>query len=541
MPWYELRHGPAPADRTLLLDYLSPITATVLWRAAKNRHWCIVTTIGGNLLLLLATVFSTGLLAVESTPIVENNVALLSFQFDASDYSLDNVGAEALSVVYATRFQDLAYPLGTTSDVVVPTFEPTIEDLITPLDSEAYTTHATILGVAPSFTCEAVDIQTGPAEARQWKTMDQYYFIGNVRTTSCNITNAIVGQGPLRDFDKVPEARQNYQGWIRNVVCNKFDYSYPERGAFPFNSTDFYVKNATADNAVLVTVADIRYDSYNTSLGLMGAINLRTENVTAILCKPSYSVNKYNVSYSGVLSRRPFTLELAEETSDLISGFPFGHLGAAIQLSSKLLYLGPGGADYRKNFVYEVPTLFQMMKRLNGNASIGTLMDSAILASASTTLFNSISTQLIQQMLVKPNNGTTIIGSKNSVQSRLRDQPVATGVLCTVFALMAGISTALMFIRPWNVATREPGSVLATAELLASSPDLQNILTGLGYAPTSRAREALDGWLFVTYTYSGTTLSGVQATVCSAKITQESQGVVPDTAITWWRPFASRS
>jgi hypothetical protein len=282
----------SPADKTLLLDYLSPITPTALWWATKNRHWCIVATIGGNLLLLLATVFSTGLLALESIAIVEHNVALLSSQFDASSYNPDKVGAEAPSVVYATRFQDLVYPLGTTTDVVVPTFEPTTEDITAHFDSGAYTTHATVPGVAPNFTCETIDIQTGPAEARQWKTMDQYYFMGNVRTTSCNITNAIIGQGPLRDFNKVPKERQNYQGWVRNVVCNEFDYSYPERGAFPYNRTDLYVENATADNAVLVTVADVRYDSYNTSLGLMGAVNLRIENVTAILCKPSYSVQQ---------------------------------------------------------------------------------------------------------------------------------------------------------------------------------------------------------------------------------------------------------
>jgi len=59
------------------------------------------------------------------------------------------------------------------------------------------------------------------------------------------------------------------------------------------------------------------------------------------------------------------------------------------------MYLGPGRADYRKNFVYEVPTLFQMMQRLNGNAPMGALIDPAILTSASTTIFNSISTQLI--------------------------------------------------------------------------------------------------------------------------------------------------
>lgn len=58
MPWRELQKGPASAQKTLLLDYVSPIIPTALWDAFKNRHWAVVLSITGHL-LILGTVCAT--------------------------------------------------------------------------------------------------------------------------------------------------------------------------------------------------------------------------------------------------------------------------------------------------------------------------------------------------------------------------------------------------------------------------------------------------------------------------------------------------
>jgi hypothetical protein len=52
MPWEELKTGPSPAEKTLLLDYISPIPPIGLWIAIKNRHWAVVLSIVGQLLIL---------------------------------------------------------------------------------------------------------------------------------------------------------------------------------------------------------------------------------------------------------------------------------------------------------------------------------------------------------------------------------------------------------------------------------------------------------------------------------------------------------
>ena len=54
MPWQEMNNGPSSPETSLLLDYVSPIHVSSLWTAAKNKHWVIVASTFGSLILKLA-------------------------------------------------------------------------------------------------------------------------------------------------------------------------------------------------------------------------------------------------------------------------------------------------------------------------------------------------------------------------------------------------------------------------------------------------------------------------------------------------------
>jgi hypothetical protein len=75
-PWDELRKGDATASRILRLDYISPIQATSLGQALKNRHFSVAATILGFAILKLVTSVSTGLLVVVATQMLASNVTL---------------------------------------------------------------------------------------------------------------------------------------------------------------------------------------------------------------------------------------------------------------------------------------------------------------------------------------------------------------------------------------------------------------------------------------------------------------------------------
>lgn len=54
MPWHELHPGPISAEKTVLLDYITPMLPTTLYRATINNHWAIVASTLGILLLQLS-------------------------------------------------------------------------------------------------------------------------------------------------------------------------------------------------------------------------------------------------------------------------------------------------------------------------------------------------------------------------------------------------------------------------------------------------------------------------------------------------------
>jgi hypothetical protein len=69
-PWQELRKGQVDAERSILLNYLSPMHTTSLVQAVRHRHAPIAASISGFIVLKANILLSTGVLVltpVEST------------------------------------------------------------------------------------------------------------------------------------------------------------------------------------------------------------------------------------------------------------------------------------------------------------------------------------------------------------------------------------------------------------------------------------------------------------------------------------------
>ena len=61
-PWQELRKGSAEAERSMLLDYLSPLQVTSFVRAIRYHHTSVAVSIAGFTMLKAIVLVSTGLL-----------------------------------------------------------------------------------------------------------------------------------------------------------------------------------------------------------------------------------------------------------------------------------------------------------------------------------------------------------------------------------------------------------------------------------------------------------------------------------------------
>ena len=115
--------GPQPANKSVILDYISPISLTTLYQAVKNSHYKVFLVVMSSLLLKALTIFSTGLFTLQPTNITSPNATLLlTSKFDGSQTDFTNVDGRPATIVYGAEYLGLQYPSGTTSQYAIQSF-----------------------------------------------------------------------------------------------------------------------------------------------------------------------------------------------------------------------------------------------------------------------------------------------------------------------------------------------------------------------------------------------------------------------------------
>jgi len=130
-PWTAMWQKPQSAERSVLLDYISPISIVSLFRSVKHRDFGVFIAVSGSLFLKAVTVLSTGLFVTANIPITfENAPGALQDKFVSSDltyYNRDtifgtNEEKRSAFIVYGVHNFNLSYPLGTTKDYAYQIF-----------------------------------------------------------------------------------------------------------------------------------------------------------------------------------------------------------------------------------------------------------------------------------------------------------------------------------------------------------------------------------------------------------------------------------
>ncbi|KAI0025937.1 hypothetical protein F4780DRAFT_768214 [Xylariomycetidae sp. FL0641] len=490
MPWKELRMGPAAPSKSILVEYMTPDTVTAVWKAVHQRHWPVAVSIIGTLLIQVATIFSTGLFDLEPTITHSNGVPLtIANAFDGRDFYLtntsSNINSDPTILYYGVRFQGLSSSTGVDVDrgLVVPGFEP--RDKARSSNATTYT--STVDGAQAHLDCEyRTNINATSANLPWWSVLGTFWVL-NITTPSCNITNVIVAEGPEHNYYRQKNATQAYEGYFADYICDpRIDYSFFEQPS---------PSNSSVEHRIVMTMADLRFSPHNSSLTQPATLYLN--NLTVAICKASYSIGQYETSYTGnsarVKSMETTPVSSVSSTISEIPGFSAKDLGAAVQRSLERTYLGPGGQDWVLS--QEVSTFYQILSALNGNVSIGEFMDPQRLISSGTEAFNGLASQLIHTYKMKPSN-TTAEGSSTRQEDRLWARTLSVAFMCTSFGLLAGLSLLLLLIRPWDVAPCDPAPISTTASVLASSPQVRSLLSGLGAARSKQIRQRVSPFAF---------------------------------------------
>lgn len=371
------------------------------------------------------------------------------------------MGADAAQRVYGIQNGKLAYPVGTSEGLALQDLD--LSSVLANPDGSKYYTEVT--GFSTNLECEILPLKNATKRYLPWFSIQAPYFVVNITTDSCRINNAIVGQGADHGYYKDNNATQNYQGLFQNFTCNTGGDSsaqYPLAG------------NTSADHRFLMSMVSLQWLPH---MANWESQSIWENQLTCVLCKPTYSIDKYSVSYSQDQSIPIWESVKIPGTNSSLEGFQEKDLTLAVQTTLANATFGQGGSDF---VVVTVPSFFQLMER-SSKSGLAPFMDPNILLDVGSRTYKELSTQIAQQYLTKAEN-VTIFGSSSYKQDRLQVKRLTVGLMSTCLGLTLCFSVLELFVRPWNSVSCDPNSISSLAVILAASKNVREILSGTGSA-----------------------------------------------------------
>ena len=124
MPWMELGHKRLPANKNLLVNYLTPWSVTSLIRSLSAGHLPVAFGILGGFTLKILIVISTGLLVLENDQLTHGTEFELTDQFNLSrtEFKEHANPVDSAIALWAISQGNAAYPPGTTSEYATQSF-----------------------------------------------------------------------------------------------------------------------------------------------------------------------------------------------------------------------------------------------------------------------------------------------------------------------------------------------------------------------------------------------------------------------------------
>lgn len=508
-------------------------------------------------------VFSTGLLVLEPTQITKSKVPfLVRTGFNGSNFDLSNVGSTAAQQAYGVQSGKLSYPSDMAENLGVQSFDQP--------SGLPFTTYAAeVQGFSTSLDCEILQLGNATLTFLPWLTskplfpnattgtVDFFntttpYFSVNITTDSCYIKNAIVGQGVDvivgYEFDhgssRNGTVTENYQGRFQNFTCNTDgDNSVldPVIGkplsGHPLNG------NNSMDHRFLLSMAFLQWVSHQVDTDppsnwpMVEYSTISLNQLTGVLCKPSYSIDNYSISYTHSQDTPRTRALQIPSTNSTLKEFDDSMLIEAVQASFENATFGEGAGDY---IVTPDPTFFQVMKAVHTVPNLKPFMDPILLQELGSRIFKSASASIAHQNLMT-SQYSSANGSFTFTEDRLQVKRLTVGLMATCLGLLVCVSILEIFVRPWNTVSCEPKSISALSTILAASRSLKRRLISTGSTSSDVLQHQLSQDKFQTVILQHETNSFVLELVSDS--TEMARPLPPssvDASTEWWRPMAVR-
>ncbi|KAG6366752.1 hypothetical protein INS49_000932 [Diaporthe citri] len=533
-PWRELKTGPLGPEKTVLLDYISPILPANLWKATRFKHATVLVAIYAGIILRIVTVASTGLLSPVNMSMPFQNItleALTTFNTDNYDLrlgSFDTLRESAINYeAYALIADNLPFPDGIQPSLAFQRFR-------LPANSTANRTlssvRATVQAFKPSIQCEEASLVPLNATTKPYDNGGWLEIFANLSWASCSSSQLHPKEAHL-GFAYLPLTRQSY-------------------GGIP--SGDYTCRDAMESFWSFVTLFDVRYNRTAIPSAILRAEKSNSSDTwgiqimkaTSVACSLSYSMIPAQVTYD--LSRDPVTpvIDLPDGSGTYVPG-PFIEGFPASDFAYRLRS-GADNADfmvgsYVTNGMDEfAPNTFVQMMSIVGNTTPAAFLGNpGLMSSAASTVFTYAGVQVANAFLVGDTT-ETLQGEISTTTTRIRVSPLASLAMVSGLLVVAVGAMVLVLIRAHNVITHKVGPIGGMAKTLRDSLSLNVLLRGCGQKKMEHIEKVLN-----PFTFQSTT---VTTQTSSTSIIAQREGAVKDDSsdqslvetIAWWRPIPLR-
>lgn len=467
LPWAELARGPVTAEKSLLLDYMSPFLVVSIWKAIRQRHWLILVTISGFLLIKAMTVISTGLLVLENVLVADRAGHFqLDNVFDASTFAHgQDADSESADIVYGVLAHQLNYPPGTTATQAFETFQAMPNSSVSP----SVLLEATVDYFAADIDCEVGSIvysnstdELGTSPHWELSWWSQFYD-ANISTPSCQVVNADMDAPDYTgsQFWGAGSTLTGYKALLQTTNCSNMSL------------------NSEESSRLFISVGYSKRENYSN----------RLVQATGLLCKPTYQIGRVRVSTNNSLSAQDrFRITLLDDgpsrslrdlspwdvVSGVLNGLYFGVQEDDEIFNTPLSF--PVGASYDDA---EFDVFFDLIGALRPGMPTSDLMDPSILIESSRKVFQMLAAQMAHQLLLSTTNDT-VNGMFSDYDDRIVVRIVPVRLMEAISALLLCLSAGLLFLAPRHVISRPISTIGGVATILARSTGALRHLEGTG-------------------------------------------------------------
>ena len=518
-PWKHAAAGASDASHSLLLDYVSPILPSIVWSAARKRDWAVLAGSLGVGLLRLVIVFSTGLLVLSPTLLIENTNFVADTKFVGTTPNSDSpkFGDQALETYYGVWRQELDYPYGSAATFAYETI-----DVRSTMANSTIT--ATVNGFYPEFDCETTPLTSNiswvpNSDKPGLYDLDLQYtadppgcprFHAHVTTVCQPLTASTPGDCPARTVlsDFIPWA-SNYD----ILLLNHSSEDVPEKcGGFWFwTLAEISYRRVTGVSANTTSGWDIEYS-----------------NMVGLTCYPSYSIRPLNVTMDINNDTQIAKIHYSEPWSQGSSLFNYSATNFSQDLTNEDINTGSQYAYNDSLAILLIP---------NASLTESDLLDAQVLKEVAVPALKGYAAQMVHQIL-RQDEHRSIIGTTVYSQQRLQVLSLSVWLMSGGFVALVLCTAAILRFRAHDVISRDPSSIATNAAILAASPSLDSLISQTSQLSDKNLRMTTHNLTVHSAVTSSSTHTRFSIQVHSPD-GQNSKSEVADSKFRkWWTPMS---